>query len=146
MPDAPPHTLPRALGLAGAAAALHGAFDAATFRLPWIGPPYLKLEDASEAFRFLSPLTVSVATSCVSGVIAAIAAGALEPSARRTGPLAALVTGFWLFSALLSWLLWFETPWPAAVAGLAAGVPRGLAVGLVLARIAGPPRVSAAPA
>jgi hypothetical protein len=139
---APPLTPARALGLAAAAAAVHGAFDALASVIPGCAPPYLRLADASDAFKLLSPFAVSAASSCVSGAIGAMMAGALEPGSRRAVPLATLVTGFWLFSALLSWYLWFATPWAAALPGLLAGLPRGAVVGLVLARLGGPRRLA----
>lgn len=118
------------------AAALHAAFDAASSLFGPTTPPYLRLEDWPEAFRLLSPFAVSLTASCVSGVIAVIAvAVAAQPRALVLG---ALVAGFWIFSASLTRLVWLATPWPTALLGIALGVPRGLAIGWVLARLAPP--------
>lgn len=127
----------RLAGLGLLAAALHAAFDAATARLPATTPPYLRTADMPEAFQALSPLSVSIATSCVSGVIAVIALIATEHARRRALALGATVTAFWLFSAALMTFVWLDTPWPLAAVGLAAGVPRGFAIGGLLAALAG---------
>jgi hypothetical protein len=74
----------------------------------------------------------------VSGLIAAMMVSALDPPRRRLGTIAALVTGFWIFSALLTRAVWLATPWPVTLAAVACGVPRGLAVGWAAARLARP--------
>jgi len=138
VPDAPSLSGRRVAALSLVAAALHGVFDAITYRLPWAAPPYLRLQDAPEAFELLSPLSVSVAASCVSGVIAAIAIVAVEPGrGRRALSLGAVLTGFWLLSAVLMRLTWLSTPWSVASVGILCGIPRGFAIGAVLARLAG---------
>jgi hypothetical protein len=81
---------------------------------------------------------VSIAVSCVSGIIGIIAVLAIEPPHRRPVVLAAVVTGFWLFSAALTRIVWMSTPWAETVAGLLFGIPRGLVVGWGLATLAGP--------
>jgi hypothetical protein len=137
LPDASPLSGRRVAALSVLAAALHGAFDAVTYRLPWAAPPYLRLADAPEMFEMLSPVAVSVAASCVSGIIAAIAVVAVEPGrGRRSLALGAVIAGFWLLSAVLMRLTWLSTPWPVALVGIACGVPRGLVIGAVLSRLA----------
>jgi hypothetical protein len=120
-------------------ATAHAAFDLAGLALPWIAPPYLRLGEAPEAFRALPPLAVIAAASCVSGAIDGILVTALEPAARRPALVGALVGGFWLFSAVLCWSVWFETPLALAAPGLALGVARGAAGGWALSRLARPP-------
>ncbi|GEJ56417.1 hypothetical protein [Anaeromyxobacter diazotrophicus] len=135
----------RLAGLGLLAAALHAVFDVATAQLPATTPPYLRTADMPEAFQALSPVAVGIATSCVSGIIAVIALIATEHARRRALALGAAVTGFWLFSAVLMTFVWLDTPWPVAAVALAAGVPRGFAIGAVLAALAGRPERAAAP-
>lgn len=133
---------PRPLGrarlavLGAVAAVLHAGFDAASASFPPTTPPYLRMADMPEAFQLLSPVAVSVAASCVSGVIAVIAVIATAAARRRRRALCATVTGFWILSAILTRLVWLDTPWPIAAVGILAGVPRGLVVGAVLAALA----------
>ena len=136
MPDHRPLSGARLAVLGLVAAALHAAFDAASSRFGPTTPPYLRLEDWPEAFRLLSPFAVSLTASCVSGVIAVIAVVVAAPARRRGLVLGALVAGFWIFSASLTRLVWLATPWPSALVGIALGVPRGLVIGWVLARLA----------
>ncbi len=143
VPEAPALSGRRVAAVAAVAAALHGAFDAVCYRVRPLAPPYLRLWDAPEEFQMLSPAAVSVAASCVSGVIAVIAVGAVLPRQRRPLVLGAIITAFWLFSAILLRLVWLATPWGTTLLALLAGVPRGLAVGWVVARLSAP-RVSAA--
>ena len=156
--DAPPPTPPgtarpparrRTAALAALAAAVHLAFDAAQSAVGWLRPPYLRFEDMPEAFRELpfvsAPVAVSVASAAVGGILAAIALAAVEERApHRLRLLVTLVTGFWLFSAVLSWATWLATPFLAALPGILLGVPRGLAVGWLLWRLS-PPRLGATP-
>ena len=79
---------------------------------------------------------MSLAASCVSGVIAVIAIVATAPARRRALALGAFVAGFWILSAALTRLVWLSTPWPTSAVAIALGVPRGLAIGWVLARLA----------
>jgi hypothetical protein len=107
------------------------------------------MEDMPEAFRQLpfvsAPVAVSLASGVVGGLLAAIALLAVEPDApRRFSLLAGLVTGFWLLSAVLTWLVWLETPFLAALPGILLGIPRGLAIGWLLWRLT-PPASGAAP-
>ena len=143
MPDAPSLSGRRVAALAGLALALHGLFDAVTYRIPHAAPPYLRLADAPEVFQFLSPLAVSIAVCCVSGIIAVIAVVAVEPRHRRPLVLGGIVTGFWLFSALLTRVVWMSTPWSSTALALALGVPRGLAIGWLLAIVSRGPTVNA---
>ncbi len=142
-PGAPFPSSRRAAAIVLTAAALHAAFDAVTYRLPWTAPPYLRLQDAPEAFRTLSPVAVSLPTSIVGGVIALIAVAALEPRHRRAATLGAVITGFWLLSAALMRVVWLSTPWSVTLVALLAGVPRGFAIGWCVGRIAGRAGVSA---
>ena len=139
MPEHRPLSRARLAVLGVVAAALHAAFDAASSRFGPTTPPYLRLEDWPEAFQLVSPLAVSLTASCVSGVIAVIAAVVAAPARRRALTLGALVAGFWIFSAALTRLVWLATPWPAAFVGIALGLPRGLVIGWALARFS-PPR------
>lgn len=137
----------RTAALAALAAAVHLAFDAAQSAVAWLRPPYLRFEDMPEAFRELpfvsAPVAVSVASAAAGGVLAAIALAAVEERApRRRRLLVLLVTGFWLFSAVLSWGTWLSTPFLAALPGILMGVPRGLAIGWLLWRLS-PPRLGA---
>jgi hypothetical protein len=131
------------------AATLHAAFDAVAWRFEWAIPPYLRLADAPEPFQALSPVAVSIATSCVGGVIAAIAVAVVEPARRRrAAAVSAVVAAFWMGSALLTRLVWFSTPWWPSVTGLLCGIPRALVIGAVLAHVAdapanAPPKVDA---
>jgi len=139
-----PSSSPRLLAPGLAAGLLHLAADALLGRIPWARPPYLRLEDMPEPFRELpfvsAPLAVSVAASVVGGILAAIALAAVEPNApRRSRAVTGLVTGFWLFTALLSWATWLSTPFLAALPGIALGIPRGLLVGWAALRAAGRP-------
>jgi hypothetical protein len=118
------------------AAALHAAFDAATARWAATTPPYLRSADMPEAFQALSPMAISVAASCVSGVIAVVAFVATAQARRRRVVLGATITGFWLLSAALMRLVWLDTPWSITAVGLLAGVPRGFAIGAVLDALA----------
>lgn len=146
----PPRSLPTAaLGLG--AALLHLGFDVACAQVAWARPPYLRMEDLPEAFRYLpfvsAPVAVSVAASAVSGLLAIIALLAVEPgSGRRRWQLTRTVTGFWLFTALLTWLVWLSTPFLRALPGIALGIPRGLAVGWLLWRGSGGDAVGASAA
>jgi hypothetical protein len=126
------------------AAALHAAFDAASASWAPTTPPYLRTADMPEAFQALSPVTVSVAASCVSGVIAVIALLATEHARRRGAALAVAITGFWLLSAALMRLVWLDTPWSTTAAGLLAGLPRGVVIGAVLDALARAPERAAA--
>jgi hypothetical protein len=136
---------PRRIASLGALAALvHLALDALLSPFPWARPPWLRLEDMPEAFRELplvsASVAVSIAASVVGGLLAAIAVAAVEPGAPRRGRmLAGLVTGFWLFSAVLTWLTWLQTPFLVALPGILLGIPRGLAVGWLLWRLSPPP-------
>jgi hypothetical protein len=118
------------------ASLLHAAFDAVTAQVPLLVPPYLRLADAPEEFRMLSPLAVSIAVSCVSGIIAVISVAAVLPSQRRTPVLAGMITGFWLFSAILLRIVWLSTPWGATVVALVPGIVRGAVIGWAAAAIA----------
>jgi len=123
---------------------LHLGCDALLGRIAWARPPYLRLEDMPEPFRELpfvsAPLAVSVAASVVGGILAAIALAAVEPAVPRRGRLVTrLVTGFWIFSAFLSWATWLSTPFLTALPGMALGIPRGLLVGWAALRAAGRP-------
>lgn len=135
MPDHPPLSGARLAVLFLVAAVLHAACDAASARFGATTPPYLKIEDWPEAFQLISPVAVSLAASCVSGVIAVIALVAAAPARRPALTIGALIAGFWIFSAALTRLVWLSTPWPTALLGIALGVPRGLAIGWVLARL-----------
>ena len=137
-PERPPLSRLRVAVLGAVAALLHGAFDAVLVRVPAAAPPYLRLQDGPDIFQTLSPLSVSIAASCVSGVIAAIAVVALEP-ARRNGPLllGTVLAAFWVLSAVLTRAVWLTTPWPVAGVGIACGIPRGLVVGWCLDRLSG---------
>jgi hypothetical protein len=136
LPDHRPLSGARLAVLGLIAAALHAAFDAASTRFGPTTPPYLKIDEWPEAFQLLSPVAVSLAASCVSGVIAVIAVIAASPSRRRALAIGGLVAAFWILSASLTRLVWLSTPWPTALLGIALGVPRGLAIGWVLARLA----------
>jgi hypothetical protein len=136
LPDVPTLSGRRVAALAAAAAALHGAFDAICYRIPLAAPPYLRLEDAPEAFQMLSPVAVSIAVCSVSGIIGAIAVTVVQPRQRRPLVLGSIVTAFWMFSAVLMRLFWLSTPWSVTAVGLLLGLPRGLAVGWCLALIA----------
>jgi hypothetical protein len=141
---APSPTSPRRAAALGALAALaHLLLDAAVSRAPWARPPWLRMEDMPEAFRQLpfasAPVAVSLGASGVGGLIAVISLLAVEPDApRRRLLLVGLVTGFWLFSALLTWLVWLETPFLVALPGILLGIPRGLVVGWLLWRLSPP--------
>jgi hypothetical protein len=137
-PDAalPPPRAAHGVVLAAGAAVVHAAFDLVGVALPWLAPPYLRLTEAPEAFQALPPLAVVAAASCVSGAIDGILVAALEPAARRPRLIGALVGGFWLFSALLCWSVWFATPLGAALPGLALAAGRGAAAGWALSRLA----------
>lgn len=115
---------------------LHGGFDAITSWIPGLAPPYLRLRDAPEEFQLLSPIGVSVAVSCVSGLIAVISVAALLQAQRRPAVLAAMITGFWLFSAILLRVVWLSTPWSATVIALVPGFVRGVVVGWYAAFVA----------
>jgi len=136
LPDHRPLSGVRLAVLGLVAAALHAAFDAASTRFGATTPPYLKIDDWPEAFQLLSPVAVSLAASCVSGVIAVIALIATAPSRRRALALGTLVAGFWMLSAALTRIVWLSTPWPTALLSIALGLPRGLAIGWVLGRLA----------
>jgi hypothetical protein len=137
LPDVPSLSGRRVATLVAAAAALHGVFDAVSCRIPLAVPPYLRLEDAPEAFQMLSLVAVSIAVCSVSGIIAAIAVAVVPWPERHPLLLGVIVTGFWLFSALLLRLVWMTTPWPTTAIALLMGVPRGLVIGWCLARICG---------
>ena len=149
-PDLSPPPAPRRTGaLAVLAALVHLLFDAAQSVLPGLRPPYLRFEDMPEAFRELpfvsAPVAVSVASSAVGGLLAAISLLAVEERAPNRRPLLlGLVTGFWLFSACLGWLTWLSTPFLSVLPGILLGIPRGLTVGWLLWRLS-PPRLGARP-
>lgn len=143
VPDAPSLSGRRVAALASLAALLHGLFDAITYRFPAVRPPYLRLEDAPEAFQMLSPVAVSISASCVSGLIATIVVIAVEPNRRRPALLGALVTGFWIFSAALMRTMWLSTAWSTVGTALLCGIPRGLVIGALLAWLSLPRGVSA---
>ncbi len=136
----PPQSSPRRTASLGALAALvHLSLDALLTPFRWARPPWLRMEDMPEAFRELpfvsAPVAVSASASAVGGLLAAIALLAVEPDAPRRGwLLSGLVTGFWLVSAVLTWLTWLSTPFLAALPGILLGIPRGLAVGWLLWR------------
>lgn len=138
----PSPTTARVAGLGGLAALVHLACDAATYPLGWGRAPYLRLEDMPEAFRQLplvsAPVAVSVAASLAGGVLAIISLQAVDPGApRRRRLLMGLVTGFWLFTALLGWATWLSTPFAKVLPGVALGVPRGVGIGWLLWRLSG---------
>jgi hypothetical protein len=134
----------RAAAFSLVAALAHLAIDALSSRWPWTTPPHLQLAYAPEVVReMLSPLAVGIAASAVNGVIAGIALLAVEPWAgpapgRRTLRLGVVLFGFWLLSDGLLALVWLSAPWSLVLGGLAAGLPRSLAVGWLLARLARP--------
>jgi len=140
-PPSPPSSR-RTVALGAGAALLHLGFDAACSAVSWARPPYLRMEELPEAFRQLplvsAPVAVSVATSMISGLLAVIALLAVEPGApRRRRQLIGIVTGFWLFTAALTWLVWLSTPFARVLPGIALGLLRGLAVGWLLWRGSG---------
>jgi hypothetical protein len=151
MPPAIGPSPARVAALGALAALLHLGFDAALYPLRWARPPYLRLEDMPEAFRQLplvsAPVAVGLAASVVGGLLAVISLLAVEPAAPNRGRLlTGLVTGFWVFSALLGWFTWQETPFSAVAVALLLGLPRGLAIGLALERLSRPvPRSQAPP-
>jgi hypothetical protein len=145
-PTAPPR---RTASLGALAALVHLSLDALLSPFPWARPPWLRLEDMPEAFRELpfvpAAAAVSVAAAAVGGLIAALSLLAVEPGAPHRGRmLAGLVTGLWLFSALLTWLTWLQTPFLVALPGILLGIPRGLAVGWLLWRLSPRPAASTA--
>jgi hypothetical protein len=142
----PPPTLTsaRAAALSLAAALAHLALDWLSSLSPWTTPPHLQLAYAPEIVReMLSPLSVGIAASAVNGAIAGIALLAVDPWAgpapgRRTLRLGLALFGFWLLSDGLMALVWLSAPWPLVLGGLSAGLPRSLAVGWLVARLAAP--------
>lgn len=135
----------RVFRLTAVAAAVHLGCDALSSRLLATTPPYLLLQYADEAFRtLLSPIAVSIATSAVNGAIAGLIGAALEESPRRLRAVAVVLTGLWLLSSGLLALIYLSVPWGIALGGLAAGVPRGLAVAWAVDRTL--PPASAPPA
>jgi hypothetical protein len=133
----PPPSGARLAALGATAALLHAAFDALSTGAG-VAPPYLRLDDAPEVFRLVSPVAVSVAASAIGGIIAAICLVVVAAAARgvRALPLGAAIAAFWIFSAVLARLAWFTTPPGASIAAIACGVPRGLAIGWALASLA----------
>jgi hypothetical protein len=129
----------RLAALGALAAVLHGGLDAAS-SAAGATPPYLRLADAPEAFRVLSPFAVSVAFSAVSGVIAAIALVVVSASRRGAAalPLGVAIAALWILSAALSRVAWFDTPAGPTLLSIACGVPRGLAIGWILTRLSRP--------
>ena len=126
----------RAAALGALAALVHGAFDLVTYPSAWTRAPYLRIEDMPELFSTLTPAGVSIAASGVSGVIAALAIVAVEPGRdRRAVTLGVVLALFWLFSALLTHVVWLKTSWALALTSLPLGVPRGLAIGWLTARL-----------
>jgi hypothetical protein len=140
-----PTAAPRRLALATLAAMLlHGVLDLILWRIPWARPPHLRTEDLPEVFRELpavsAPAAMAVAASVVGGLLGLLSLLAIEPGVlRRYRAVAGLVTGFWLFTALLTWLTWLSTPFLAALPGILLGIPRGLLVTWALLRITSPP-------
>jgi hypothetical protein len=127
----------RSIALGALAAAVHGLFDAVTWPSPLTRPPYLRLEDMPEVFAMLSPLGVGIATSAVSGIIAALAIVAVEPArGRRTWTLGLVLAAFWLFSALLTQAVWLRTSWALAATSLPFALPRGLLIAWLVGRLA----------
>ncbi len=122
-------------GIGLIATALHALFDAVTASIPVLAPPYLRLGDAPEEFHMLSPLAVSIAVSCVSGLIAVISVAAVLPAHRRGRVLGAMIAGFWLFSAVLLRIVWLSTPWGTLLLSLVPGLVRGAVIGWVIAAI-----------
>jgi hypothetical protein len=115
---------------------LHGGFDLLTWPSRLMRPPYLRLEDMPEVFAMLSPLGISIATSCVSGIIATLAAVAIEPGPRRrTLTLGLVLSAFWLLSALLMQAVWLSTSWSLAATSLPLALPRGLLVAWIASRL-----------
>lgn len=136
MPDPSPNGK-RVLALGALAVLVHAAFDLVTYPSAWTRAPYLRVEDMNEAFGALSPVAISIAASAVSGVIAVLALVAFEPApGRRARSLGVTLAAFWIFSALLTHAVWLSTPWTYALVALPLGIPRGLAVGWILARLA----------
>jgi hypothetical protein len=133
----PSPTGKRILALCALAMLVHAGFDLVTWPSAWTRAPYLRVEDMNEAFAGLSPVGISIAASAVSGVIAGLALVAFEPArGRRARSLGLALAAFWIFSALLTHAVWLSTPWTYALVALPLGVPRGLAVGWLLARLA----------
>jgi hypothetical protein len=139
--DVPSLSRPRLAALALAAAALHGALDAVCSAAALTTPPYLRLGDAPEVFRLVSPLAVSIAASAVSGMIAAIAVSIVGAVRARRRTLGAALAAAWLFSAVLLRLTWLDTPLLPTLVGFACGIPRGFAVAWAVSALA---RVNAA--
>jgi hypothetical protein len=134
--DVPSLSRSRLAALALAAAALHGGLDALCSAAALTTPPYLRLGDAPEVFRLVSPLAVSIAASAVSGMIAAIAVSIVGEARARRRTLGAALTAFWLFSAVLLRLTWLDTPLLPTLVGLACGIPRGFAVAWAVSALA----------
>ena len=134
----------RASALSLLAALVHLGFDALSSRWPGSTPPHLQLAYAPEFVReMLSPLAVGIAASAVNGAIAGVALLAVAPwdgpaRGRRALRLGIVLFGFWILSDGLLALVWLSAPWPLVLGGLAAGLPRSLAVGWLLASLAGP--------
>ena len=131
----------RAAALAALAGLLHLGWDGLASLAPGAAPPHLLLRYASEFVReVLSPLSVGVAFSVVSGILAVIFLAVVDPAAspdprRRTWRLALWVYGFWAFSELLLALTWLSAPWGLLLGGIAAGIPRAWTVAWALSRL-----------
>jgi hypothetical protein len=131
---------PRLAPLGALAALLHFGFDTASRVLDPTTPPYLLIQYMDETYRTLFDLlgvtTISVVTSMVNGVIAAVFATALQLTpGRRWLKLASLYAAIWLVTGGLMALLRLEGVPPVVLAGgLLAGLPRAAVVAWVLDR------------
>jgi hypothetical protein len=140
---------PRATGprLAALAGAIHLVLDALASRLPATTPPYLLLDHSGEVLRGLVEavgrttvfVTVSVMAALINGLIAALLAVAFEGFPHRRRVLAWTLLALWTLGGGLMMLVYLSPPLGIAIASLAAGIPRVLAIAWVLDRVMPPP-------
>jgi len=135
----PPSAPPRLARLALAATLVHLAFDSVGRVFTATTPPYLLLPYMSEIFRDMLGLlgvnAISVVTSAVNGLIAAVFATAFFEVARRRRKLGLLLSAVWLLTCGAMFTLYLSAPWSVALGSMAAGLPRAAALAWVLERL-----------
>jgi hypothetical protein len=117
------------------------AFDGLSLVAAPVAPPHLLHAYMPEAIRgMVSPAVLAPVTSAVLAAIALLVLSLVPPGTpRRVLRLTGWLVGFWLLSeGLLAWV-WLDAPGVVVAISLAAGIPRSLAVAVVLSWLQGPP-------
>lgn len=124
------------LRFAALAATLAAAFGACDLLFSWnpLAAAWYLAHRASPAFRPLPALALGVVAEALNGLVAAGAFVAVERGLggspwRRGAVFGAVLWGFWVVAGTLTAAVWLAVPAPVAIANIAFGLPKCLAIG-----------------